>query len=72
MVTVPALIPVTTPMLETVAIAVFEEVQGVVACAVALPVSVEVLPTQAFKVPLIVGKAFTVKVAVVIQSFVLR
>ena len=72
MVTVPALTPVTTPALETVATAVFEDVHGVVACAVAEPVSVEVLPIQAFKVPLIVGKGFTVNVAVVIQSFVLR
>ena len=72
MVTVPALTPVTTPVLETVAIAVLEDVQGVVACAVAEPVKVDVLPTQAFKVPLMVGNALTVKLAVVIQSFVLR
>ena len=72
MVTVPALIPVTTPVLETVAMAVLEDVQGVVACAVAEPVKVEVLPTQAFKVPLIVGNALTVKVALAMQLFVLR
>ena len=72
MVTVPALTPVTTPVLETVAIAVFDDVQGVVAWAVAEPVKVEVLPIQAFNVPLIVGKGFTVKLAVVIQSLVLR
>jgi hypothetical protein len=72
MVTVPALIPVTTPALETVAIAVLDEVQGVVACGLAEPVKVDVLPTQATKVPVIVGSSFTVKLAVVIQSFVLR
>ena len=66
------LIPVTTPVLETVATAVFEEVQGVVACAVAEPLKVDVFPTQATSVPVIVGKGFTVNVAVVIQSFVLR
>ena len=71
-VTVPALTPVTTPVLETVATAVFEEVQGLVACAVPLPVSVEVLPTQATNVPLIVGSGFTVNVAVCSQLFVLR
>ena len=72
MVTVPELTPVTTPTLETVAIAVFEDVQGTVACAVAVPVKVDVLPTHAFNVPPIVGNAFTVKLAVAIQSFVLR
>ena len=72
MVTVPALIPVTTPVLETVATAVFEDVQGVVAFAVAEPVNVDVEPIQAFRVPPIVGKGFTVNVAVVMQSFVLR
>ena len=68
----PALTPVTTPALVTVATAVFDDVQGVVACEVAEPVRVEVEPIQAFKVPPIVGKEFTVNVAVVIQSFVLR
>ena len=72
MVTVPALTPVTTPVLETVAMAVLEEVQGVVACAVAEPVKTEAPPTQASKVPLIVGKGFTVKLAVWVQLLVLR
>jgi len=67
MVEVPALTPVTTPALVTVATAVLDEVQGVVASAVAEPVSVEVCPTQATSVPLIVGNAFTVKLAVMIQ-----
>ena len=69
MVTVPALTPVTTPELFTVAIAVLDEVHGVVACAVADPVSVVVLPTQTLIVPVMVGKGFTVKLAVCIQSF---
>ena len=60
----PAPTPVTTPVLEIVATAVFEEAQGVVASAVAEPVSVEVAPTHALRVPLIVGNAFTVNVAV--------
>lgn len=70
MVTVPAATPVTTPVFETVAIAVFEDVQGVVACAVAEPVRVDVLPTQATNVPVIVGKGLTVNVAEVSQPFV--
>ena len=64
--------PLTTPVLETVATAVFEEVQGVVACAVPEPVNVDVAPTQALKVPPIVGVPFTVKVAVWVQLLVLR
>jgi len=67
MVEVPALTPVTTPVLETVATAVLDEVHGVVASAVAEPVSVDVCPTQATSVPLIVGSALTVKLAVLIQ-----
>jgi len=64
---VPALTPVTTPALVTVATAVLDEVHGVVASAVAEPVKVEVCPTQALNVPLIVGSALTVKLAVLIQ-----
>lgn len=69
MVEVPALTPVTTPVLDTVATALLDEVQGVVASAVAEPVSVEVLPTQALSVPLMMGSAFTVKVALMVQPF---
>ena len=50
---------------------VFEETQGVVALAVAEPVSRVVWPTQAFKVPVIVGKALTVTVAVITQPLLL-
>jgi len=67
MVVVPALTPVTTPALVIVATAVLDEVHGVVGCAVAEPVRVEVLPIQVFKVPLMVGNALTVKVAVIAQ-----
>lgn len=67
MVLVPALTPLTTPVLLTVATAVLEDVQGVVGCAVAEPIKVDDCPTQALKVPLIVGKGFTVKLAVWVQ-----
>ena len=68
-ITVPALIPVTTPVLEIVAMAVLDDAHGAVACAVADPVNVEENPTQALKVPEIVGSAFTVNVAVCVQLF---
>ena len=67
MVVVPAVRAVTTPVLDTVAIAVLDEVHGVVGWAVADPVKVEVDPAQAVIVPLIVGNALTVKVPVTIQ-----
>ena len=56
--------------METVATPVFEEAQGVVASAVPEPVNVEVRPTHALAVPLIVGNAFTVKLILVSQPFV--
>ena len=68
MVVVPALKALTTPVLDIVATAVLDDVQGVVASAVAEPVSVDVCPTQATSVPDIVGNAFTVKVAIMIQA----
>ena len=67
MVVVPADTPVTTPVPETVATPVFDEVHGVVASGVPVPESAEVLPTQATKVPEIEGKALTVKVAEISQ-----
>ena len=60
-VTVPALIPVTTPNELIVAMPVFDEAHGVVACTVAVPVNVVVLPTQVVNVPLILGKALMIK-----------
>lgn len=70
MVVVPADTAVTTPVLAIVATAVLEEVQGVVASAVAVPLSADVCPTQALSVPEIAGRAFTVKLAVWVQPFV--
>ena len=64
---VPAATPVTSPVLLTVATVVVAEVHGVVAFAVPDPVSWVVEPAQTFKVPVIVGKAFTVTVAVWMQ-----
>ena len=71
MVEVPAATPVTTPVEDTVATAVFEETQGFTAAAVAEPVSVVVKPTQADRVPVMVGLAFTVTVAVLTHPLVL-
>lgn len=67
MVDVPAATPVTTPVLLIVATAVLDVVQGVVASGLAEPVKVVLLPTQVFSVPLIVGRGFTVKLAVWVQ-----
>ncbi len=58
---------VTTPVLDTVATAVLDEVHGVVASGVADPVKLEVDPAHALMVPAIVGNALTVKVPVTIQ-----
>ena len=65
MVVVPALTPVTKPVLLIVATARFEETHGVVVAAIGLPVNCLVEPKQTFNVPVIVGKAFTVTVAVI-------
>ena len=62
MVEVPAATPVTTPVEDTVATAVFEETHGFTAAAVAEPVSVVVKPTQADRVPVMVGFALMVKI----------
>ena len=66
----PAETPVTIPPLVIVATPVVADVQAVVACAVAVPVNVLVEPVQTLKVPEMVGKAFTVIVAVVVHPFV--
>ena len=47
-------------MFETVAIPVLEETQGFIALAVPEPVSADVFPTQADKVPEMVGSVTTV------------
>jgi pantothenate synthetase len=67
MIVVPAAIAVTKPVVETVAIVVDEDVQGLVVAAVPLPINCEVAPIQADKVPVIAGPAVTEKVAVVEQ-----
>lgn len=59
-VVVPVLKADTTPAVETVAISGLDEAQGVVACGVAVPVRVDVLPMQALSVPVMEGKELTV------------
>ena len=70
-VAVPAATPVTIPVALTVATAVFEDVQGFVVAGVPLPVNWVVNPTLTTSVPEIVGKAFTVTTAVVLQPLLL-
>ena len=60
MVLVPAVIAVTSPVLEIVATAVFEDAQALEAAAVPLPVSCKVLLAQRVTPPEIVGLANTV------------
>ena len=64
---VPALTPVTTPAVLTVATEVFEAPHGLVAAGVPDPVNALVEPTQILTVPVIVGNALTVSVAVILQ-----
>jgi hypothetical protein len=61
-VAVPLLTPVTKPVLDTVATAVFEDAQGVVASGVPDPVKREVLEVQINRFPVIVGKGSGVTV----------
>ena len=56
--------PVTTPVLLTVATPVLDEVHGVVAAGVPEPVSVIVAPSHTAVGPPMVGCAFTVMVTV--------
>ena len=67
----PAATPVTTPALLTVATPVFEDIHGLAAAGVPEPVNVVVDPTQTVSVPLIVGCAFTVTVAVLLHPLLL-
>ena len=57
----------TTPVDETTATAGFEEVQGVVASAVAEPVKVIAEAIHTLEAPEIVGRGLTVNVAVCTQ-----
>ena len=70
-VVVPAATPVTTPVLLTVATPVLDEIHGLIAAGVPEPVNVVVNPTQTVNVPVIVGCAFTVTVAVFGQPLLL-
>ena len=64
MILVPAATPVTRPVVFTVASAVVADVHGLVVAAVPEPVSWVAEPTQVLNVPVIVGMAVTVTVAV--------
>lgn len=64
---VPPVSPVTKPVDDTVATAVFDDVHGLDAAGVPEPVSCVVVPTQALSVPVIVGNGFTVTVAVAVH-----
>jgi hypothetical protein len=65
---VPLAIPVTKPVLSTVATAVFEETHGVTAAGVPEPVSCDVLPLQNVKLPVMVGFGLTIIVKVVVVA----
>ncbi len=67
MVVVPALLAVTTPLEDTVATPVLEDVHGFVAAGVPLPLRSVVLPSHTLNVPLMVGAASTVRVAVAVH-----
>jgi predicted AlkP superfamily pyrophosphatase or phosphodiesterase len=71
MVVVPAVIPVTNPVLSTVATAALEEVHGVVVDGAADPVNCVVEFTHTVGVPVIVGRALTVTTAVTMHPLVL-
>ena len=68
---VPAATPVTIPVALTVATAVFEDVQGFVVAGVPFPSNWVVNPTLTISVPEIVGKAFMVTSAVLLQPLLL-
>lgn len=61
---VPGAIPDTMPPELIVAAPVLDEVHGVVVFAVGEPVKVVVVPAQSCNVPVIVGKALIVTIAV--------
>ena len=68
---VPADTPVTTPPFVIVATAVLDDVQGFTAAGVPDPFNVVVSPTHTVSVPVIVGAALTVTVAVLEQPALL-
>ena len=66
---VPTLTPVTTPVVETVATVGIDETQALDEAAVAEPTNEIVESTHTLVGPVILGKAFTVTVAVIWQLF---
>jgi hypothetical protein len=68
---VPAETPVTSPELLTVATPVVEETHGLEAAGVPEPVNCVVDPAQTLRVPVMVGDALTVTVAVVMHPLLL-
>ena len=71
MVVVPAVIPVTNPVLLTEATAGVEDVHGVVTDGATDPVNCVVEFTHAVKVPVMLGRALTVTTAVTMHPLVL-
>lgn len=67
---VPGDIPVTRPIVLTVATELSEETHGFAAAGAAALPSVVVRPSQTLNTPVILGEAFTVTVAVVVQPVV--
>ena len=65
MVAVPCETPVTNPVVSTVATLVSDDVHAFVVAAVVEPVNCVLCPTHADKVPVILGKAFIVTIAVI-------
>lgn len=63
-VVVPGARPVTSPVLETVATDVLEEIHGFDDAGTSEPVNWVLKPTQTLSVPVIVGRGLTVMVAV--------
>jgi len=68
MVDVPLEIPVTSPLLLTVATVVLDDVQGFTAAGVPEPLSCDVLPLQKVSVPVMVGLLLTETVNVVVVA----
>ena len=67
----PGLIPVTIPVILTVATAGVADTHGLTAAGVPEPVKVVVDPSQIVNVPVIDGSAFTVTVAVMLHPLLL-
>ena len=66
---VPTLTPVTKPVVETVATDGMDEIQALDEAAVAEPTNEIVEPTHTLVDPVILGKGFTVTVALIWQPF---